>query len=119
MGDGLTRLAMGAALGGALFAGCARPPPHRSDALQRSRAFLERAARLEAELQSQNGELDLFAELGARRQEATALTCEVAQAHLREITRLDEAQRKKRRERARKLALLRAPAAATRTAARP
>jgi hypothetical protein len=99
------------ALGALLGAGCARPAPHRSDALDRSRALLERADSLEAELHAQAAVTDLYGELGARRQETTQIACEVAESHLREIHRLHEQQMAKRKARPRRrLALLSHPA---------
>ena len=97
------------ALGAALLLGngCARPPPHRSDALARSRALLDKVNSIEADLHAQSSEIVLYGELGARRQTATEVTCNVAASHVREISRLAEAQTKKRKEKARKLALLR------------
>ena len=98
--------ALGAAL--LLGEGCARSsPPHRSDALARSRALLDKVSAIEADLHAQNSEIVLYGELGARRQEISEVTCSVAASHVREISRLAEAQTKKRREKARKLALLR------------
>ena len=102
------RVALAGALVLALGTGCARPPPHRSDALKRSRALLESASLLESELHAQNAELDLYSELTARREHATEVTCSVAQSHIREIQRLSEAQKRKRERsmRSRKVALL-------------
>ena len=106
-GRGLLVLGVGAAL---LGVGCAQPPPHRSDTLARSRALLDRAERLEADLHTQNAELDVFSELNERRQSATEVTCQVSRAHIKEIERLAEAQMEKRKlaraKRARRVASL-------------
>ena len=109
VGGGLAKILVCAALGVALLFGngCARPPPHKSDALARSRALLDRVDRLEADLHSQGSEIFLYGELGARRQTATEITCQVAASHVREISRLDQAQQKKRKEKANRLAMLR------------
>jgi hypothetical protein len=88
---------------------CARPPPHHSDALARSRALLDAASALESDLHFGESEIGYFGELEARRKSATEVTCQVADVHIREIERLAEAQRLKRREKARRrkeLALL-------------
>ncbi len=113
MGGGRSAVIIGAALAGML--GCARPPPHRSDALARSRAVLDAADRLEAELHTEAEAIDLYADLGARRKSATEVTCQVADRHIKEIERLADAQKRTRREKARlrrehKLALLQAAA---------
>ena len=117
MVGGMARILFCAMLGLALLLGngCTRPPPHTSDALARSRALLDRVDRLEADLHTQGSEIDLYGELGARRQTATEVTCQVAKSHIREISRLNEAQVKKRRERAHRVAMLRHPGTATRT----
>src|SRR5207302_4339785 len=97
----------------ALLGACARPPPHRSDALARSAALLARADKLEAELHAQVAELDLYGELGARRQSASELLCKMNGRHLGEIKRLAEAQREKRKARKnRHVALLQKDASA-------
>ncbi len=102
------RVALLAAVVLGLGTGCARPPPfHRSDALARSRALLDRVSALEADLHSQSTEIGLFSELNERRQEATQVTCNVTQSHIKEIQRLAELQQQKRRARqARRVALL-------------
>ena len=114
-GRGILVVAFGVGL---LGVGCAQPPTHRSDALARSRALLDRAERLESDLHTQNAELDVFSELNQRRQSATEVACQVSQAHIKEIKRLAEAQREKRKKRSRSrrlAALARGPSTLTAT----
>lgn len=107
------RAALGIAAGTALLvsAGCTRPPQYRpSEAMQRSRALLDKADAISAELHAQNAELWLYDELGVRRQAVSEVACQVAKTHVREIERLAEAQKQKRMMRhknGRKVAMLR------------
>jgi hypothetical protein len=88
-----------------LGTGCGRPPPfQRSDVLERSQALLAKASVLEADLHAQAVETVVFSELNERRQQATEVTCNVTQTHVREIQRLADLQVKKRL--ARRLAML-------------
>ena len=109
MGGGNFRGLAGVLLVGALglTGACTQRAPHRSDALARSRAVLERAAEIESELHAEEAAVDFYTELSERRRTTTEVACNVSQAHIKEIQRLSEAQTKKRREKmkARRVAL--------------
>ncbi len=80
---------------GALSAETPRVP---SEALERSARMLRALDRLEADLHGQSAETHTFAVLVDRHGEATQLACQVTDTHVREIERLDLAQRQKRQE---------------------
>jgi hypothetical protein len=113
VGRAMARVVLGIAAGAALLlgAGCTRTPQYRpSEAMQRSRALLDKADAISAELHAQNAELWLYDELGVRRQVVSEVACQVANTHVREIERLAEAQKQKRMLRhknGRKVAMLR------------
>lgn len=74
------------------------PPRAPSEAMERSMRMLRQLDRLEADLHRQSAETATFAVLVDRHSTATQVACQVSDTHVREIERLDLAQRKKREE---------------------
>lgn len=74
------------------------PPRGPSEAMERSARMLRALDRLEADLHGQSAETQTFAVLVDRHGEATQIACQVSDSHVREIERLDLAQRQKRQE---------------------
>lgn len=109
MGGVSTKVALGLVLAAMAVsgAGCSSPPPRQSDALARSRAFLDKLDRLEAELHAQSTDLVVHEELAIRRQSVSEVACQIAGSHAKDMARLSEKQKRKRQEKARRLALLR------------
>ena len=74
------------------------PPRAPSEAMERSARMLRQLDRLEADLHGQSAETRTFAVLVDRHSTATQVACQVSDSHVREIERLDLAQRQKRQE---------------------
>ena len=98
------------------------PPRAPSEAMERSARMLRQLDRLEADLHRQSADTTTFAVLVDRHSTATQVACQVTDSHVREIERLDLAQRQKRQEklnkRHRAMASNAAPRAGTRLASR-
>ena len=74
------------------------PPRAPSEAMERSARMLRALDRLEADLHGQAADTQTFAVLVDHHGEATQVACQVSDSHVREIERLDLAQRQKRQE---------------------
>lgn len=90
-------------LGLVLVSGCSalsadRTPRPPSEAMERSARMLRQLDRLEADLHRQSADTNTFAVLVDRHSTATQVACQVTDSHVREIERLDLAQRQKRQE---------------------
>jgi hypothetical protein len=82
----------------------AQPAPsaaRQSEALERSARMLRQLDSLEADLHGETATIETYGELIDRHGQATQVACQVTEAHVREITRLDLAQRQKREEKQR------------------
>jgi hypothetical protein len=82
----------------------AQPPPsaaRQSEAMERSARMLRQLDSLEADLHGETATIETYGELIDRHGQATQVACQVTEAHVREITRLDLAQRQKREEKQR------------------
>ena len=90
------------------MAGCAGSTEHAptawqpSDALARSARMLRNMDRLEADLHAESATTGVYAELVDRHGSAQQVACQVSDEHVKEITRLDQAQQKKRQEKLQK-----------------
>ena len=74
------------------------PPRAPSEAMERSARMLRQLDRLEADLHHQSADTATFAVLVDRHSSATQVACQVTDTHVKEIERLDLAQRQKRQE---------------------
>ena len=88
----------GVALAVVLTSGCAwdaPPPPRHSEAMEASARMLAKLDHLEAELDGQAAELQVFQVLVDRHGHAQQLACKVTDEHLAEIQRLALKERRK------------------------
>src|ERR1700694_996346 len=83
------------------FAQPAPSPARRSEAMERSARMLRQLDGLEADLHGETAAIETYGELLDRHSQATQVACQVSEAHVREITRLDLAQKQKREEKQR------------------
>lgn len=83
------------------FAHPAPPAARHSEAMEQSARMLRELDRLEADLHGETATIETYGELVERHSQATQLACQVSDAHVREIARLDLAQQQKREEKLR------------------